>query len=84
MAHRRILNVDQAKSIIVLKRSMAAGFSGVENDLFYHPPPLRHALRRREDQRADAHQQREGGLGATFLQVTEQGKPARSDPAGFS
>jgi NAD(P) transhydrogenase subunit beta len=32
-----ILNVDQAKSIIVLKRSMAAGFSGVENDLFYHP-----------------------------------------------
>jgi len=31
-----ILNVDQAKSIIVLKRSMAAGFSGVENELFYH------------------------------------------------
>jgi NAD(P) transhydrogenase subunit beta len=31
-----ILNVDQAKRIIVLKRSMAAGFSGVENDLFYH------------------------------------------------
>jgi NAD(P) transhydrogenase subunit beta len=32
-----ILNVDEAKSIIVLKRSMAAGFSGVENELFYHP-----------------------------------------------
>ncbi|MFL5381696.1 MAG: NAD(P)(+) transhydrogenase (Re/Si-specific) subunit beta [Longimicrobiaceae bacterium] len=32
-----ILNVDQARSIIVLKRSMAAGFSGVENELFYHP-----------------------------------------------
>jgi NAD(P) transhydrogenase subunit beta len=32
-----ILNVDQAKSIVVLKRSMAAGFSGVENELFYHP-----------------------------------------------
>lgn len=32
-----ILNVDEAKSIVVLKRSMAAGFSGVENDLFYHP-----------------------------------------------
>jgi H+-translocating NAD(P) transhydrogenase subunit beta len=31
-----ILNVDQAKSIIVLKRSMAAGYSGVENELFYH------------------------------------------------
>ncbi|HKP75297.1 MAG TPA: NAD(P)(+) transhydrogenase (Re/Si-specific) subunit beta [Longimicrobiaceae bacterium] len=32
-----ILNVDEAKSIIVLKRSMAAGFSGVENELFFHP-----------------------------------------------
>jgi NAD(P) transhydrogenase subunit beta len=32
-----ILNVDHAQSIIVLKRSMAAGFSGVENELFYHP-----------------------------------------------
>jgi H+-translocating NAD(P) transhydrogenase subunit beta len=32
-----ILNVDQAKSIIVLKRSMAAGYSGVENELFFHP-----------------------------------------------
>jgi NAD(P) transhydrogenase subunit beta len=32
-----ILNVDQAQSIIVLKRSMAAGYSGVENELFYHP-----------------------------------------------
>jgi NAD(P) transhydrogenase subunit beta len=31
-----ILNVEAAKSIIVLKRSMAAGFSGVENELFYH------------------------------------------------
>jgi H+-translocating NAD(P) transhydrogenase subunit beta len=32
-----ILNVDYAKNIIVLKRSMAAGYSGVENELFYHP-----------------------------------------------
>ena len=32
-----ILNVDQARNVIVLKRSMAAGFSGVENELFYHP-----------------------------------------------
>ena len=31
-----ILNVDAAQSIIVLKRSMAAGYSGVENELFYH------------------------------------------------
>ncbi len=32
-----ILNVDHAKNVIVLKRSMAAGYSGVENELFYHP-----------------------------------------------
>lgn len=32
-----ILNVDYAKSIIVLKRGMSAGFAGIENELFYHP-----------------------------------------------
>jgi H+-translocating NAD(P) transhydrogenase subunit beta len=32
-----ILNVDHARNVIVLKRSMAAGYSGVENELFYHP-----------------------------------------------
>jgi NAD(P) transhydrogenase subunit beta len=30
-----ILNVDQAKSVIVMKRSMNAGFAGIENELFY-------------------------------------------------
>ena len=30
-----ILNVDKAKTVIVLKRSMASGFSGVQNDLFF-------------------------------------------------
>src|SRR5579862_7949022 len=30
-----ILNADQAKSVIVLKRSMGAGFAGIENELFY-------------------------------------------------
>ena len=32
-----ILNVDQARSIIVLKRGMGAGFAGIENELFYNP-----------------------------------------------
>ncbi|HYX82003.1 MAG TPA: NAD(P)(+) transhydrogenase (Re/Si-specific) subunit beta [Gemmatimonadales bacterium] len=32
-----ILNADHAKSTIVLKRSMAAGFAGIENELFYDP-----------------------------------------------
>jgi NAD(P) transhydrogenase subunit beta len=30
-----ILNVDQARQVIVLKRSMNPGFAGIENDLFY-------------------------------------------------
>jgi proton-translocating NAD(P)+ transhydrogenase subunit beta len=32
-----ILNADQAKSIIVLKRGMGAGFAGIENELFFNP-----------------------------------------------
>jgi NAD(P) transhydrogenase subunit beta len=32
-----ILDADRAKSCIVLKRSMGAGFAGIENELFYAP-----------------------------------------------
>ena len=32
-----ILDADKARGVIVLKRSMAAGFAGIENDLFYDP-----------------------------------------------
>lgn len=32
-----ILDVDQAKQIVVLKRSMKAGYAGIENELFFHP-----------------------------------------------
>ena len=32
-----ILDAEQAKSIIVMKRSMNAGFAGIENELFYNP-----------------------------------------------
>ncbi len=32
-----ILNVDQANTVIVLKRSMKSGFAGIENELFHDP-----------------------------------------------
>lgn len=32
-----ILEVDRAQSVIVMKRSMASGFSGIDNELFYMP-----------------------------------------------
>jgi NAD(P) transhydrogenase subunit beta len=32
-----ILNVDQAQSVVVLKRSMSPGFAGIENPLFANP-----------------------------------------------
>jgi NAD(P) transhydrogenase subunit beta len=32
-----ILDVDKAKSVIVMKRGMAAGFAGIENELFHEP-----------------------------------------------
>jgi H+-translocating NAD(P) transhydrogenase subunit beta len=32
-----ILNVDESGAVIVLKRSMASGFAGIENPLFYDP-----------------------------------------------
>jgi NAD(P) transhydrogenase subunit beta len=30
-----ILNVDESRSIIVLKRSLSSGFAGIDNPLFY-------------------------------------------------
>ncbi len=35
-----ILEVERAKSIIVLKRSLRPGFAGVDNDLYYNPKCL--------------------------------------------
>ena len=32
-----ILDADKARGVIVMKRSMAAGFAGIENELFYDP-----------------------------------------------
>ena len=32
-----IIEVDHAANVVVLKRSMAAGFAGVDNPLYYNP-----------------------------------------------
>ena len=32
-----ILDVENAQSTIVMKRSMNPGFAGIQNELFYHP-----------------------------------------------
>ena len=32
-----IINVDEARTVLVLKRSMASGFAGIENPLFFKP-----------------------------------------------
>jgi NAD(P) transhydrogenase subunit beta len=32
-----ILDVDNAQTVVVLKRSMNPGFAGIENPLFYNP-----------------------------------------------
>jgi NAD(P) transhydrogenase subunit beta len=35
-----ILNVDEARSVIIIKRSLKPGFAGVDNPLFYEPKTL--------------------------------------------
>jgi NAD(P) transhydrogenase subunit beta len=35
-----ILDVDKAKHIVILKRSMKPGFAGIENELFYDPKAM--------------------------------------------
>ena len=35
-----IIEVDQAQTVIVVKRSMRPGFAGIENELFFNPKTL--------------------------------------------
>lgn len=35
-----ILNADYAKSVIINKRSMNAGYAGIDNELFFYPNAL--------------------------------------------
>ena len=56
-----ILNVDHAKSIIVIKRSMGRGYAGIDNELYVEPQD-RDALRRREGRPRPPDQRGQGGL----------------------
>ena len=69
-----IIEADRAKTVIVMKRSMAAGFAGIENHPFLqgqHPD----ALRRRQSFAQCAHRGSEGELN---FQRREQAVPAWS------
>lgn len=35
-----ILNVDKARTVVICKRSLSPGFSGVDNELFYDPKTM--------------------------------------------
>jgi len=35
-----ILNVDQARTVMIIKRSLSPGFAGVDNELFYDPKTM--------------------------------------------
>jgi NAD(P) transhydrogenase subunit beta len=35
-----ILNVDHARTVMVVKRSLRPGFAGIENELFHDPKTL--------------------------------------------
>ena len=56
-----IIEADRAKTVIVMKRSMAAGFAGIENHLVLQGQHA-DALRRRESLVANAHRTVEGKL----------------------
>ena len=77
-----ILDVDHAKSIVVIKRSMGRGYAGIDNELYVEPQD-RDALRRRE---AGPGRPRRGGQGAlapppTRLRSPSPG-PRRPAPPG--
>jgi hypothetical protein len=57
-----ILNVDQSRSVIVLKRSMSSGYAGIENPLFTGEHTL-DAVRRRQEVGRRGHRGTEGALG---------------------
>lgn len=56
-----VFNVEQSRSVIVLKRSMNPGFSGVENELFFQPNTMMVLGDAKKTLLAMIHELKEGG-----------------------
>ena len=69
-----ILNADKAKNVIVIKRGQGAGFSGIENALFY----LDHTRMLYGDGQAKVAERRAGRQ--TALSATTAGAVGRRHP----
>ena len=76
-----ILNVDQAKSVIVLKRSMDPGFAGIENELFYDARPACSSATRKLAH--PARQRDEDGLTSRLPPSCTSSRAARLLPSTF-
>ncbi len=68
-----ILNVDEAKQIVVSKRSMATGFAGIDNPLFVEREDG-NALRRREGVDPEAHCRRQGACDGSSSRSSTLGR----------
>ena len=71
-----ILDVDKARAVIVMKRSMRPGFAGIDNELYLDPEDD-DAVRRREGLGRQADRRREGAL--MPVQVTFCDRSVRDD-----
>ena len=78
-----ILDVDHAKAIIVIKRSMGRGYAGIDNELYANPEDG-DALRRREGRPGRPRQRGQGALGWRTSPPTRQPARTRRRPAAAS
>ncbi len=75
-----VFNVEQARAVIVLKRSMNTGFAGIENELFIQPEHDDGARRRQEDAARDDHRPQGGGVAGPVPRRPGGGAPPGRSP----
>ena len=72
-----ILNADEAKQVIFMKRSMRPGFAGIENELLFEPTTTL-LLRRRQGVPRQAAERRQGAVTRGWTRIPgEPGIPRR-------